>query len=210
MKKSLIALGLMVGLTAGAVRAAAVEPEEIPAEFIQQFAPIATLLYQQQFPNPPVKVDPNAEKALGYHVKQEVAALAIPDKALSEAVLNEAKDKDVPVGVITAKSLSLIAKDKDETLPNEKLAVLDIQGQIKLALFFLAVQSEGDNKVLRIYGKDAKEPIATVPLKKMAGDAAKPIALKLTNVDTDKKRADMTLSLGGAYEGTVKLGFAEF
>lgn len=209
MKKSLIALGLIVGLTAG-VRAANVEPEEIPAEFIQQFAPIATLLFQQQFPEPPVKVDPNAEKALGYHVKQEVAALAIPDKLLTEAVINDAKDKDVPVGVVTCKSLSLLAKDKDETVPNDKLALLDIQGQIKLSILFLAVQADGENKVLRIYGKDLKEPVATVPLKKMAGDATKPIAMKMTNVDPEKKRAEMTLSLGGAYEGTMKMGFTEF
>ncbi len=210
MKKSLIALGLMVGLTAGAVRAANVDPEEIPAEFIQQFAPIATLLFQQQFPEPPVKVDPNAEKALGYHVKQEVAALAIPDRALTEVAVNDAKEKDVPVGVLTAKSLSLLAKDKDETLPNDKLAIMDIQGQVKLAVFFLAVQADGENKVLRIYGKDTKEPVAIVPLKKMAGDATKPIAMKLSNIDTEKKRAEMTLSLGGAYEGTMKLGFTEF
>jgi hypothetical protein len=210
MKKSLIALGLIAGLAAGAVRAADVEAEAIPAEFIQQFAPIATLLFQQQFPNPPIKVDPNAEKALGYHVKESVAALAIPDKALNEAALKDAKDKDVPVGVVTCKSLSLLAKDKDETLPADKVAVLDIQGQIKLAVFFLAVQAEGENRVLRIYSKDVKEPVAIVPLKKMAGDANNPIGMKLTNVDPEKKRADMTLNLGGAYEGTVKLGFTEF
>jgi hypothetical protein len=210
MKKGLIALGLIVGLAAGVRAADAVEAEAIPPDFIQQFAPVATLFFQQQFPNPPVKIDPNAEKALGYHVKESVAALAIPDKALTEAVIKDAKDKDVPVGVLTCKSLSLLAKDKDETLPADKVAILDIQGQIKLSVFFLAVQGEGDNRTLRIYSKDTKDPVAIAPLKKMSGDANNPIGMKLTNIDPEKKRAEMTLNLGGAYEGTVKLGFADF
>ena len=68
MRKNVLCLSLAGVLCAGisVARAEDVMAEAIPADFIAQFAPFAALLIQQQFPEPPVKVEPAADKAQGY------------------------------------------------------------------------------------------------------------------------------------------------
>ena len=48
-----------------------------------------------------------------------------------------------------------------------------------------------------------------MPVKKQAGDANMPMAIKLTNIDLEKKKLDVTVSLGGAYESTLKLAYID-
>ena len=68
-------------------------------------------LIQQQFPEPPVKVDPRPDKAQGYHVKEMVGVVMMPDKNLSAEAIDKATDKEVPVAVLATKSLTLEDKD---------------------------------------------------------------------------------------------------
>ena len=201
MRKSLIALSLAVA-TAGVVHAQ-VAAEKIPADFLAQFAPFAIALLQQQFPNPPVKVDVSAEKALGYHVKEQVGVVVLPDKNLTGKAIEEAADKEIPAAVIATKSLSL--EEKGELIGSDKLAVADFNGQIKIPVFFVSVKGKGEERTLEIYSKEGK-PLVSVPLKKQAGDAEAPVDVKLTNIDLEKKKLDATISLGGAYETSLKLG----
>lgn len=206
MRKALLALSLV--LVAGSVaRAAAVEAEPIPPDFLQQFTPFAIQLIQSQFPNAPVKVDPAAEKTVGYHVKEMVGLVAMPDKNLTCKAIDEAGDKEVPVAWIATKSLSV--QNGDGLLDKEKVAVADFNMMFKLPVFFLAAKGSGADHTLLIYSKDGK-PVATAPLKKQAGDTNVPLGLKLTDIDMEKKTLSATLSLNGAYEATIKMGFAEF
>jgi hypothetical protein len=185
---------------------AAVSAEEIPPEQVQLLAPFAIQLLQEKIPNPPIKVDPEPTKALGYHVQQKVAAVAMPDKALTARVIEEAGEKDVPVAILATRSLSVEEKE-DVVVPSERLATVDI-AQIKLPVFFLSVKGKGDERTLQVYSKDGT-PLTTVPLKKQSGDTAVPLAMKLTNIDLEKKRLDLVFSLTGTYETTLKLGYVE-
>lgn len=205
MLKKAVPVALAALFVAGVARAE-VNAEAIPADYIQQFAPLAVGLFQQQFPNPPVKVDPDAEKAQGYHMKEKIGALVFPDKNVTAKAIDEVKEQEVPVGILATLSLTLEAKGR--TVPAEELAVADLNGQLKLPVFFLAVKAEGENKMLTVYSKDGKA-LTTSMLKKQAGDAKQSVGLKLSNIDLENKRLDANVSLGGAYEGTLKLTYVK-
>ncbi|HTE16946.1 MAG TPA: hypothetical protein VK689_01025 [Armatimonadota bacterium] len=205
MRKILIGLSL-AAMVAGGVARAAETAEAIPAEFLQQFSPLAMQLIQQQFPNPPVKVDLNADKAVGYHVKEMVAVVVIPDKAITGKAVEDAADKDVPVAVIATKSLTV--RDKDKAVGADQLSVADFNGMFKIPVFYVAVRGKGTDRTLEIYSKDGKA-ISSTPLKKQAGDANQPVAVKLNNIDMEKKTLDLTVGVAGAYEGTVPMSFLD-
>lgn len=205
MRKPLIGMSVLLIAVAGVVRAE-VAAEAIPPDFLAQFSPFAVALIQQQFPNPPVKIDPQADKAVGYHVKEAFAVVAMPDKGLTAKAVEDAGETEVPVGVLATRSLSL--QEKDAVVDGDRLAVADFNGMFKIPVFFLSVKSKGTDRELEVYSKTGKV-ILSVPLKKQASDAAMPLNVRLTNIDTEKKKLDATVTLNGAYEGTLNLGFVE-
>ena len=209
MRKPLLSLTLAAGLlaTGGLAARAAVDAEPIPAEFLQQFVPFAIQIIQQQFPNPPVKVDPNADKATGYHVQETVGLVALPDKNLTAKAVEGAGEKDVPVAVIATRALTL--QDKDANVPNEKVAVADLNMMFKVPVFFIGAKGNGEERTLHVYGKDGT-PLTSTPLRKAAVAGDEPLSLKLSNIDLEKKKADLTVGVAGAYEGTLKLGVHDF
>jgi hypothetical protein len=202
MRKKLMGIAAVLVLATGIARAEAVAMAISP-DYLAQVAPLAILLIQQQFPDAPVKVDPAADKAVGYHVEQKLGIVAMPDKNFTAKSIDDAGDKEVPVGVIA--TLSLSVEDKGTVISGERLAVADLNGMAKLPLFFLAAKANGADRVLQVYSKDGK-PLVSIPLKKQASDAATPLNVKLTNIKFDEKKLDAVLSLGGAYEGTLNLG----
>src|SRR5687767_1212973 len=111
MRKPILALSLAVLALAGSARAE-VAAEAIPADILAQIVPFAVQAIQQQFPDPPVKVDPLGEKAVGYHVQEKVGVLAIPDRNLTAKAVEEMTDKDVPVALFS--TLRLTLQDKDQ------------------------------------------------------------------------------------------------
>jgi hypothetical protein len=203
MRKKWVALSLAAAAATAGVARANLMSEEIPADFVAQFAPFALQLLQAQFPDPPVKVEPLAEKTKGYHVQQQVAVVTMPDKNLTAKSIAECGEKAVPVAVCFTRALSV--EGKDGVVNADKLAAADFNGMLKIPVFFLAVKGEGENRLLEVYSKDGT-PLVVAPLKKQAGDDAAPVTVKLTNVDLEKKKADAAVSLPGGYETTLKMG----
>lgn len=205
MRKTLIALTVATAAVVGVARAETMA-EAIPAEILGQYGLIAVLVIQQQFPNPPVKVDPAADRAVGYHIQQKAGVVAMPDRNFTLKSIEEATDKDVPVGVIATQSLSL--QEKDSVIKADRLAVADLNGQIKLPLFFLAVKAKGEDRVLEVYSKDGKS-LLTAPLKKQKSEGDQALGVKLVNIDLEAKKVDATVSLANSYETTLHLGVLE-
>jgi hypothetical protein len=205
MRKTLIGVSLALATVVGVARAE-VAAEAIPADFVQQFIQLALPLMQQQFPNPPVKVDVNGEKTVGYHVQEKVGLVVMPDKNVTAKAVEECADKELPLALVATKSL--VVPGNDGQVRAEKLAVADVAGMFRLPVFFLSVKGKGEERTLEIYGKD-NQAIASVPLKKQPGDAAQPVGLKLTNIDVEGKKMEALVSVAGAYEGNVKLTVAE-
>jgi hypothetical protein len=204
MRKPILALALATLAVAGVARAEQAA-EEIKPEQIQQYAQLALMQLQAQFPNPPVKVDYQVEKAKGFHVAKSLAVLTIPDKALTADVVAKADEKGTPVGIFV--TTLLCPENKGEVIKGDKVAVADL-GVVKVPVFFLSVKSKGDERILSLYSKGA-DSLMEVPLKKQTGDASVPLGMKLTDVDLEKKSVNLTLSLNGSYEGTLKLAYVE-
>lgn len=205
MRKSGLVLIGALSLAAGVV-AAEVAVEAVPAEQLQLYAPIAAQLIQQQFPNPPVKVDVDTTKAQGYHIKEKVGMFLLPDKAVTADALKTAGDKGVPIGILVTKDLSV--QEKDAPAPPTRIAIADLNGQVKLPVFYVTVKAKGDERFAEVFSKDEK-PLATIPLKKIeaAGDTL--VSLKLQNVDEEKKQLDAVLTLAGGHEFTLRMGTIE-
>ena len=206
MRKTSLALCLTAFAAAGIARAEVVATP-IASDVIQQYASFALPFLQQQLTNPPVKTEPDAEKAVGYQLKdgdKEVYLLAVPEKDLTAKVIEDAGEKGKPIGMLITTSMSI--EEKDEIIPADRLSIIDFNGQVKIPVFYFTVRAKEQDRILEVFSKDDK-PICAVTLKKQTGDASAPLALKLGKIDQEKKRLDATLSFGGAYEGTLKLAF---
>lgn len=191
---------VLLGAAGVAWAQAAAEP--LPPEHVKMFAPLAIALIQEQFPEPPVKVEPQPELTQGYHVRQEIGVVMIPDKNLTAEAVEQAGEKEVPVGILATKSLSL--EDRDAVIGEDRIAVANFNDLLKIPVFYLTTKGAGDARSLEVYSKTGK-PLVSVPLKKVEknGDAA--LSFKLTNIDVEKKKLDVNLNVGGTYEGTVRM-----
>lgn len=204
MKKLAFGLAAAAFVGVGVARAETMA-EAIPADFIQQFAPFAVQIIQQQFPNPPVKVALDAPKTTGWHVMEKVGFVLLPDKSLTSKTAEEASDKELPVAVFATKALAL--QKGEAALPSAEQAEADFQGMFKIPVYFVSVKGKGTERELEIYSKPEK-PVLEVPLKKAPGEAAAPISARASNIDLDKKKLDVTVNVGG-YEGSFKLAVTE-
>jgi hypothetical protein len=196
----------LVTLAAAAVAARAqVIAEPIPPEVIIQVAPIAVELLSKQIPNPPVKVEPSAEKTVGYHVMEKLGVVMVPDKNLTAEKVEQAEG-EVPVGILATRALTI--EDRGAPINGEKLALIDFQGAFKLPVFFLSARASGETRHLEVYSKEGK-PLLSLPLKKQASETKTPVAVKMTNIDLEKKKLDLALSVTGTYESTLNMAVIE-
>jgi hypothetical protein len=206
MRKTVLTLSL-VGLAAAGIARAEVAAEAIPPATVSAIAPIAAKLLQEQVQMPPVKVDLNPDKALGYHVQQKVAVVLMPDRAITAKAIEEVADKEIPVCVVATKSLCF--QDKDVVISGDKLSYVEFEGTFKLPVFFLTVKGKDDERSLTIYSKN-NTPLTTCALKKEAGDPETPVQVKLSNIDLEKKSLEVTFNIGGAYQSApMKMGFVD-
>ena len=197
----------LLGLAAGMARAA-VEAEAIPDDIIKQAAPVLAKAVQEQIPTPPIKVDPDIEKAQGMHALEAVGVVILPDRMLNDKSVADSKDKKTPAGLLLTRNLSV---EKDGVgIGGEKLATVEVVGLGKAATFFLDVKGDKEEgRTLELYSKKDDEPLATTPLKKKDGEAKPNLVVKLTNIDPEKKVGDVVFSFPGGYEATVKLAYVE-
>jgi hypothetical protein len=205
MRRSFVALSLATLALAGIARAE-VTTQPVSDAAVQQYGALAVALLQQQAPKPPFKTDPNPEKAIGYQVKdadKEGYVILMPDKAFTVKALDEATEKGTPVGVLATTSITI--DDKDKLVGASKLAIIDLNGEVKIPLFYLSLKRKGDDRILDVYSKEGA-PLLSLPLKKGTADATAPLGLKITKVDQSTKKLELALSLG-AYQTTLKMGY---
>ena len=200
-----LALIVLTSAIAAAARAQ-VAVEAIPKEFLQQFAAIAVGLFPQQIPNPPVKVDPNPELAVGCHVMQKAALVIFPDKAVTDKTIGEAGEKETPLGIVSTLGLT-VDTGADKLASADDLYLLNVDGSTKLPILYFTVKSQGADRILSVYSKAGKA-LATTPLKKGNGNGAAAYEVTLKNIDHEKQRADAVFTIQG-YEATLRVGRLE-
>lgn len=196
-----LTLCCLVFLAAAAAWAAQQAPERLASDEIGQLAGPLQNGIEERIQNPPVAVAINADQAFGFKANGMPVMVVLPDKNLTAAAVEGAGEKPVPVGIIATHDISVIVKDKP--VPFDQLNVLEF-GDVKVPIFFVAVRKKGDDRVLEVYSKE-KTPLATVTLKPATADKAA-LAVAFENLNAEKKQADLVLTLGGAYRGTVRIG----
>jgi hypothetical protein len=205
MKRRWFTFALAATAAAGIARAE-ITAEAIPQNTLKEIAPLAVQMIAEKLPQPPLKVDPDAGKVVGYHVGEALAVVAMPDRNLTAKLIQDVGEKDLPAAIIATKSLGPVTRDV--TVAADKVAFVDFNGTIKIPVFYVAVKGKGDERSLALYSKDGTA-VGTAPLKKVTGDAGAPIGLKLTNFNEEKKQLDLVVTLNGAYEGTLRMGFLD-
>lgn len=208
MRTKLMPLTLVAAVAAAVgIARADVMIESLPEEQIKQFSPLALALIKDQFPDPPVKVEAQPELTQGYLVQKQFGVVIIPDKNLTADAIDKAGEKEIPVGILATKSLTL--EDKEALVGADKVAVANFNDILKIPVFFLATKAAGDVRTLEVYSKAGK-PLVSIPLKKLPAAGMGTLTAKLANVDLEKKKLDVNLAVAGAYETTVKMGYQEF
>jgi hypothetical protein len=194
MKKLLAAfvLGLFVN--------AASAQERVPQD---QAVPIAKLLAETAAKIADAQIKIELDTAYPFGLKaDEVGAMVIPVKNLSEETFTKAGKDVSPVAQLWFKKLTTVVDNK--TVPNDKLRLLKVSHNgedFELPLFLLGVRKKADGALeMVVYAKD-KQPLVVLPVEKAEANLELPIELegKKTGEDT----GELTLKLAGKYR--VKL-----
>jgi hypothetical protein len=191
---SLLALGVSVS--------SAQEP--LPRAEAVKFAALLNLDLER-FQGTPIPTDADVKRPFGMRAEKR-GGLVVPEVKLSAQVLAKVGQQVEPIGQLWLAGLAPLREA--EPVPRERLNLVTVQrdGQeIVLPLCLLgARRTEAGELELLIYGK-GKEPLLTLPLKKMAKpaeDAAGPLVF---SAERQGDAVRLKLSVAGAYEATLEV-----
>jgi hypothetical protein len=180
--------------------------ERIPPETAQKYARhMVEHAAKQQ--NLQLKVDADPERPFGLK-HEEVGAMVIPDKKLSEDALKNAGRDTLPVAQLWVRKLTLVVKD--QPLPNDRLRIVTVTAEGEdhpLPLFLLGVRKKAGNDLeLVVYGPE-KEPLLSLPLQKV--DIRQELPFELEGKRGDNDRGVLTLNILGKYQARLDMAKQE-
>lgn len=179
---------------------------QVPADQVQKLAPLAIGLVNQQVSNPPVKVNAWAEKSQAFAVGKKMAVAVAPDKAITEALIAGAGNQVVPIGMGVFYNGTL--HPPGGALKADRFATVGLLGLgPRFNVFFLAVHAPGGEPQLEVYSKE-REPLLTVPLTRVKGEATAPMTLKF-DTPAGTSATQMVLGLAGGYQAVVPVSPVE-
>lgn len=199
MKRLVAVICLMLVIHSGTAQ------EVVPSEEAQKMA--ALLLKQTaKLDNLQFKAELDATKAFALK-KEQVGALVIPSKKLSEEVLKKTGDKVTPVGQLWFRKLTVISKD--QPIPNEKLRIVTItvrDEEHPVPLFLLGVRKKGSAALELVFFAKEKEPLLCVPLKKVEVKQDLPVEMEGKGED---QKGTLTLNILGKYQASISVAYQE-
>jgi len=187
----------------------AAETSKTNRQFVEDLGKVVPQLISRagDFDNPPLRTEVDGAKAFGMKAKQYVAVV-IPDKRLTKESLAKAGKDIQPVGQLWLARLTPAINDSPA--PNEKLRLVTItvkEEDHKVPLLLLGVRKEGEKGLeLAIYAK-GKEPLITLPLKKIEVGQADPLTLDMRQGTATLGLIDIKLL--GLYEATLPVADRE-
>jgi len=196
MKK--LATGLILALYASVAAA----QERVPQE---QAVTIAKLLAEAAAKIADAQIKTDADPEYPFALKaDEVGAMVIPVKKLSEEAFTKAGKDVTPVAQLWFKKLTLLVDNK--TVPNDKLRILKVNHNgedFELPMFLLGVRKKGDGALeLVVYAKE-KQPLVVLPLEK--ADANLELPIELDGKKTGEDTGELTLKILGKYRTKLPL-----
>jgi hypothetical protein len=172
--------------------------EKIPQEKIQS---VARKLLEQlgDIQEAQVKIVANPDRGDGIK-SGEVAALVLPDKNLTLALLEKLGSEIVPVGQLYFKALAPAKEGK--ATPIDKLRTLTVNDNgvdLTIPICLLGARKRDDRVELVVFGNE-KTPLIQVALRKADGSQDMPIELSAEK--QDEESAGLTLSILGKFKAT--------
>lgn len=133
--------------------------------------------------------------------KNDIAALIIPDKALTADKLNSAGKKEIPVGQLWLKN---VAPDVDgRSAADSDLKYVEIRGDnktVELPQFLLTAKRAGKQLTLVIYSAE-QEPLMALPLESLETRQSLPIELE--GAPRDDSSGQLSLYLLGKFHAKM-------
>lgn len=208
MRRALMSWGVALLVIAAGVAAAQIEVEALPDDVVRKAAMRLGEMVAKAFPDPALKIVGGAEKAVGYR-GEGVIVIMLPDRGFTSKTIEEAGAQAAPVGWIALRGLAPVVQGK--TIPLSGLATVQPDGNGKeVAVLFLGVRKEGENRVLDLYSRGAKPLYQARLTHKEAGNTApRPLEAKFANLDRAAMQVDLVVALGGTYQATLRMGEAE-
>jgi hypothetical protein len=194
--KHLLALAAIVLTSSVAVAQERINPDEA-----ERFARLF-VTHTAKLDNLQVKADVDPARPYGIK-KDDIGALVIPDKRLTEKTLQEVGAEVVPIGHLWMRNLSIVVGN--QPAPTDRLRVVTVSindTDHPLPVFMLGAQKRPDGSLgLVIYGKE-REPLAVVPVKTNEKRQELPIELEGRG---ENERGMLTICILGRYQAEVPL-----
>jgi hypothetical protein len=191
---------LLAALSLFALAGVASAQDRIPADEAQR---IARLLIEtsDKANDLPLKVEADADKPVGIR-HGDIGTMIIPDKRLTAEMIDKAGPEVTPVAYHWFRKIAP-ARDGKVTA-NAKLRILTVNANgedLMLPLCTLGVRKGSAGPELVVLGKD-KEPLVTVPLKKVETQQELPIEIEGRKEDDT---GVLTINLFGKYRAELKV-----
>jgi len=205
-------LAISVLTFASRVRAADSPLSEMDPEIAKRFGELIHKKYLDENKNAPIKFEVNYEKAAGlFNAETNEGIIVIPAKNFKEDRENKEVEKDPGVGMcFLCMSQTHNPLVDGKPCDGKKLCKVKFDdgqgGDAREATCLLCTirHIEGDDWELRLYGKDAKDPVA----KGNWGEAsnAPKSDLALTIEDPKKDSATLVFNIFGKYSASIPIG----
>lgn len=151
----------------------------------------------------PIRLDVDVEKAAGLLSGQR-AVLVIPDKRLTQAVVDEANGDVIPVGQLWLKDWGLEVEGKALAPEKRQTVSVNVGSQRhRLGLYLLGLRKNADGKMELLLFAKAKEPLLAIPLQRLDGrsEAILGVAIK----EGEQGANLLALSMAGKYQTVLTL-----
>jgi hypothetical protein len=196
---------LATGLVLAFFASVATAQERVPQD---QAVPIAKMLSEAAAKINDAQIKMDADAAYPFGLKaDDVGAMVIPVKKLSEETFTKAGKDVTPVAQLWFKKLTTTVDNK--AVPNDKLRLVKVSHngeEFDLPVFLLGVRKNGDGLELVVYAKE-KQPLLVVPLEKSEANLELPIELEGKKTGDDS--GELTLKLVGKYRAKLALNKQE-
>lgn len=202
----LIAAGLVLSPV---VRAA--ELEAIPPELAQK---IAKQLSEQagKIEKPKFKLDPDTDKASGFHVPKTLGAIIVPQKDLKESEELAAKFKMDPGASLAYLFLFRLTpkvdgKQIDASQLHSVKGMTEDGDEFTVQVLLLAVRQLADDDYrLYAYGQGAK-PLIDAKFAEGTGPGPVPTAVELKEVNESTRDGKIVVTVFGKFQATFPVGY---
>ncbi len=204
-------LAIMLGLLFLPTIVAADELATIPTEQAQQMgakiAEKAAKIEKLKF-----KIDPDSEKANGFHVPKKLGGLIVPQKDLKEGEELAAKFKIDPGASLAYLFVHHVVPIVDgkriesDRLPSVTIADDEGKEHVVHVLLLSARQLSDDDYRLYVFGKDAK-PLVDVKFAEGSGPGPVPVAVELKNPNETTREGTIVVTVFGKYQASFPAGY---